>query len=73
MIPPEVLLLLRRFFTILGFLLFQMNLQIALSEELSWDFDGKHIESVDCSWQDDHFFILILQSMNMGDHLLRSS
>jgi hypothetical protein len=30
-IPSEVLLLLRRVFAILGFLLFQMNLQIALS------------------------------------------
>jgi hypothetical protein len=30
-IPPEVLLLLRIVFNILGFLLFQMNLQIALS------------------------------------------
>ena len=31
MIPPEVILFLRIFFTVLGFLLFQMNLQIALS------------------------------------------
>ena len=30
-IPPEILLLLRIVFAILGFLLFQMNLQIALS------------------------------------------
>jgi hypothetical protein len=30
-IPPEVLLSLRRVFAILGFLLFQMNLEIALS------------------------------------------
>ena len=33
-IPLEVLLLLRRAFAILGFLLFQMNLQIALSNSL---------------------------------------
>jgi hypothetical protein len=33
-IPPEVLLSLRRVFAILGFLLFQMNLQIALSNSL---------------------------------------
>ena len=33
-IPPEVLLSLRRFFAILYFLLFQMNLQIALSNSL---------------------------------------
>jgi hypothetical protein len=30
-IPPEVLLLVRIVFDILGFLLFQMNLEIALS------------------------------------------
>ena len=33
-IPPEVLLSLRRVFAILGFLLFQMNLLIALSNSL---------------------------------------
>jgi hypothetical protein len=33
-IPPEVLLLLRIVFTILGFLLFQMNLQIDLSNSV---------------------------------------
>jgi hypothetical protein len=33
-IPPEVLLSLRRVFALLGFLLFQMNLQIALSNSL---------------------------------------
>jgi hypothetical protein len=33
-IPPEVLLSLRRVFAILGFLLFQMNLQIAPSNSL---------------------------------------
>jgi hypothetical protein len=33
-IPLEVLLSLRRVFAILGFLLFQMNLQIALSNSL---------------------------------------
>jgi hypothetical protein len=33
-IPPEVLLSLRRLFAILGFLLFQMNLQVALSNSL---------------------------------------
>jgi ABC-type Co2+ transport system permease subunit len=33
-IPPEVLLLLRIVFGILGFLLFQMNLQIALSSSV---------------------------------------
>jgi hypothetical protein len=33
-IPPEVLLSLRRVFAILGFLLFQKNLQIALSNSV---------------------------------------
>ncbi|CRH49074.1 Uncharacterised protein [Chlamydia trachomatis] len=33
-IPPEVLLSLRRLFAILGFLLFQTNLQIAPSNSL---------------------------------------
>ena len=49
-IPPEVLLLLRMVFDILGFLLFQINLRIALSlllsEKLSWNFDEDSIESV---------------------------
>jgi hypothetical protein len=33
-IPPEVLLLLRIVFAILGFLLFQINLRIALSNSV---------------------------------------
>jgi hypothetical protein len=32
------------------------NLQIALSNSLSWNFDGDCIESVDCFWQDSHFY-----------------
>jgi hypothetical protein len=62
MIPPEVLLLLRIVFAVLGFLLFQMNLQIALSnsEELSWNFDGDCIESVDCFQQIAILTMLIL-------------
>jgi hypothetical protein len=50
MILPEILLLLRIDFAILSFSLFQMNLQIALSdyEEISWNFDGDCIEFVDC-------------------------
>jgi hypothetical protein len=46
---------------ILGFLLFQMNLQIALSNSLkNWVgiFYGDHIESVDCFWQDIHFYYI---------------
>jgi hypothetical protein len=60
LIPPEVLLLLRIVFAILGFLLFQMNLQIAFSncEELGWNFDEDCIESVDCVWQDVHFYLI---------------
>jgi hypothetical protein len=50
-ISPEVLLLLRIVFVILGFLLFQMKLQVAL-------FDGDYIESVDCFWQDSHFYYI---------------
>ena len=51
-IPQEVLLLLRIVFAILGFLFFQMNFPFYLSEELSWNFDGDCVESVDCFWQD---------------------
>jgi hypothetical protein len=57
-IPPEFILLLRIVFAILGFLFFQMNLQIALSisVKMSWNFDGDCIESVDCFRQDSHFY-----------------
>ena len=59
-ITSEILLSLRRVFAILSFLLFQMNLQIALfnTDELSWNFDGDCIESVDCFWQDSHFYYI---------------
>ena len=58
LIPPEVLVLWRIVFDILDFLLFQMNFLIAPSnyEELSWNFDGDCIESVDCFQQDSHFY-----------------
>jgi hypothetical protein len=39
--PPEVLLSLRRVFAILGFCLFQMNLQIALSNSLYYNITGR--------------------------------
>jgi hypothetical protein len=43
LIPPEVLLVLRIVFTILGFLLFQMNLQILplyrIDLEFQWGLD----------------------------------
>jgi len=59
-IPPEVPLLLRIVFAILDFLLFQMNLQIALSNSMK-NWVGilialNCIESVDCFWQDGHFY-----------------
>ena len=55
----KVLLSLRRVFAILGFLLVQMNLQIALwIEELTWNFDGDYTESVDCFWKDGHFYYI---------------
>ena len=57
-IPPEVLLLLRIIFAILGFLLLWMTLQIALFKELSWNFDGDCFESIDCFWQDSHFYYI---------------
>ena len=43
-IPPEVLLSLRRLFAILGFLLFQMNLQIAPSNSLNKIQFAKHMK-----------------------------
>jgi hypothetical protein len=55
--PQEVLLLLRIVFVILGFLLFLMNLQIALSNSVK-NFDGDYIKSVDCFWQDSHFYYI---------------
>jgi hypothetical protein len=53
LIRAKFLLFLRMVFAILGFLLFQMNLQIVLFnwiKKLSWNFDGDYIESVDCFW-----------------------
>jgi hypothetical protein len=29
---------------------------LCLCDELSWNFDGHCIESVDCFWQDGHFY-----------------
>jgi hypothetical protein len=44
----------------MGFCLFQMNLQIALSnsEELSWNFDGDCTDSIDSFWQYGHFYYI---------------
>jgi hypothetical protein len=59
-ISPKVLLLLRIVYAILGFLLFQMNLRIALSNSVKncWNFDGDCIESVDFFRQDGHFYCI---------------
>jgi hypothetical protein len=34
------------------------NCPFYLSEKLSWNFDGDDIESVDCFWQDSHFYYI---------------
>jgi hypothetical protein len=60
-ITPEVLLLLRIVFPILGFFIIPnefANCSFSLYEELSWNFDGGCIESVDCYWQDGHFYYI---------------
>jgi hypothetical protein len=59
-IPPDVLLLLRIVFAFLGYLLLQMNLQIALSnsEELCCNFDEDFIESIDFFQQDGYFYFI---------------
>ena len=59
-ISPEVHLLLHIVFATLRCLLFQMDLQIALSncEELNWNFDGNCTEFVDCFGQDGHFYYI---------------
>jgi hypothetical protein len=31
------------------------NCSFSIYKELSWNFDGDCIESVDCFWQDSHF------------------
>jgi hypothetical protein len=36
------------------------NCPFYLGEELSWNFDGDYIESVDCFWQDGHFYYINL-------------
>ena len=54
MIPPEVLLLLRIVLGYSGVLIFRMVLHIALS--VSTESDGECMESVDCFWEDSHFY-----------------
>jgi hypothetical protein len=53
LIPPEVLLLSRIVFAILGFWAFPdefENCSFHVFEEFCWDFDGDCVESVDCFW-----------------------
>ena len=60
-IPPEVLLSLRIAFAILGLFVIRdefANCPFQFDEEFSWDFDGDFIESVDCFWQDSHFYYI---------------
>jgi hypothetical protein len=60
-ITPEVLLFLRKVLGILGFYVIPnefANCPLYLSEELSWNFYGNFTESVDCSWQDSHFYYI---------------
>ena len=52
-ISKEILLLLRVLFAILGFFVILdefENCPFVIYEELSWNFDGDCIESVDCFW-----------------------
>jgi hypothetical protein len=58
-IPLEVLLFLRIVLTVLGFVFIikdeGKNFSFQLWEELSKNFDGYCLESVECFWQDDNF------------------
>jgi hypothetical protein len=54
-IPPEVLFLLRIVFVIPEEF---ANCPFYLCKELSWNFDGDCIESVDCFCQDSHFYYI---------------
>jgi hypothetical protein len=60
-ISPEVLLSLRIFFAILGFFVIPdefADYPFKFVEELSCNFDGDCFESVDCFWQDSHFYYI---------------
>jgi hypothetical protein len=61
MVIPETLLLLRIVFGVLGFLLFQMNVQIVpfnSVKHLNWNCDGDFIVSIDCFQPDSHFYYI---------------
>jgi hypothetical protein len=63
MIPPEFLLWLRTVLAIMGFFVIPNeieNCSFYLCEELSRDFDGDCIESIDCFWYYAIFIMLIL-------------
>jgi hypothetical protein len=58
-IPPEVLSLLRIFFCYSGFLVITNKFASCffyLYEEMSGNCDGNWIKSVECFWQDGHFY-----------------
>jgi hypothetical protein len=60
MVIPSVLLLLRRVFAALDFFIILdefTNCSFLLCEELSWNFNGDCIESVDFFHQDGHFLL----------------
>jgi hypothetical protein len=59
MIPPEFLLLLRIVFHYTGVFVAPNELEdcsFCFCEELIWNFGGDCIESIDCFWQDGHFY-----------------
>jgi hypothetical protein len=58
-IPPDVCLLLRIVYHYSVFFAFPdefENCFFHVFKELCWDFDGDYIESIDCLWQDSHFY-----------------
>jgi hypothetical protein len=58
-IPPEVILLYRIVSAILFFFFFLYEVEYCsfkICKKLCWNFDGNCLESVDCFWQDDHFY-----------------
>ena len=60
-IPKEVLLSLVRVFAILGIFVIPDEFgdcPFQFVEELSWNFDRDCIETVDCFWQDSHFYYI---------------
>jgi hypothetical protein len=58
MVPPELLLELRIFFISWNFVIPNdfVNSSLYLYEAFRLNFDGDCIESIDCFWQDEHFY-----------------